>query len=361
MHLQRTPSPRRRPLPACANASARTLVWASAVVCLGLCGSVAIVSTQANPSGARQTAWPPRLSAPAPGEVQVLPVQGNVHVIVGAGGNITVQAGEEGVLLVDAGLASMSAKVLAAIKTISPRPLRYIINTTEFDDHVGGNAAIADTGEIIPFREANYTAGPQGALDITKASVIAYYTMFHRLAAPTGKTPKIPEEGWPDNTFSISQKRLSFNDEPVVIVHRPSNTDGNTIVLFRKSDVVSAGDLLDLTGYPVIDAAGGGSISAFVESLNRLIDITVPASHAGGGTLVVPGHGRIADHAEVVYYRDMMTIVRDRIQDMMNKGMTLEQVKGARPTRDYDTRYGKRSGAWTTDMFVEAAYLSLKK
>jgi glyoxylase-like metal-dependent hydrolase (beta-lactamase superfamily II) len=251
--------------------------------------------------------------------------------------------------------------VLAAMKTISTRPLRYIVNTTEFEDHVGGNAPIADTGEIIPFREPNYTAGPQGALDITKASVISYYTLFHRLAGPTGKTPKIPELGWPDNTYSIAQKRLYFNDEPVVISHLPSNTDGNSIVLFRKSDVVSVGDLIDLTGYPMIDIAAGGSVNAMIESLNALIDVTVPARNAAGGTMVVPGHGRIADHAEVVYYRDMITIIRDRVQDMIKKGMTLDQVRAARPTRDWDRRYGRETGAWTTAMFVQAVYESVKR
>lgn len=331
-------------------------VWLSLLTGLALVASVDLVHTQGTQPSRM---WAPAISGPAPGEVQVLPVQGNVHVIVGAGANITVQAGEDGMLLVDTGLASMSDKVLAAMKTISRRPLRYIVNTTEFEDHVGGNAPIADTGEIIPFREPNYTAGPQGALDTTKASVISYYTLFHRLAGPTGKTPRIPELGWPDNTFSIPQKRLYFNGEAVVIAHRPSNTDGNSIVLFRQSDVVSVGDLLDLTSYPIIDAAAGGAIDVFVESLNALIDVTVPAKNAAGGTMVVPGHGRIADHAEVVYYRDMMTIIRDRIQDMIKKGMTLEQVKAARPTRDWDRRYGKDTGAWTTTMFVEAAYRSL--
>lgn len=334
-------------------------VWVAA--CLALVSASDVVSTQAPAGGAARPAWPPRLAGPAAGEVQVLPVQGSVYMIVGAGANITMQAGREGVMLVDTGLASMSDKVLAAMKTVSTRPLRYIVNTTEFEDHVGGNAAIADTGEIIPFREPNYTAGPQGALDTTKASVISYYTMFHRLAGPTGRTPKIPELGWPDNTYSIEQKRLHFNDEAVVILHRPSNTDGNSVVFFRKSDVVSVGDLLDLTGYPVIDLAAGGSLQAVVESLNALIDIAVPAANAAGGTLIVPGHGRIADHAEVVYYRDMMAIVRDRVQDMIKKGMTLAQVKAARPTRDWDRRYGRTTGPWTTEMFVEAVYQSLRK
>jgi cyclase len=335
--------------------------WMLVAVCFALIGFVESTSTQANQAASRPTVWPPRLAAPAPGDVEVLPVQGKVHVIIGAGSNITVQSGDDGVLMVDTGLSAMTPKVLAALKTITTRPLRYIVNTTEFDEYVGGNSAIADTGEIIPFRAPDYTAGPQGALDITRASVISYYTLLHRVAGPAGKAPRIPEDGWPDNTYSIPQKRLYFNDEPVIITHITSNTDSNSVVLFRKSDVVSAGGLLDLTTYPVIDVSAGGSIQAIVDGLNRLIDITVPASHAGGGTLVVPGHGRIADHAEVVYYRDMTTIIRDRVEDMVKKGMTLAQVKAARPSRDYDARYGKQTGPWTTDMFVEAVYQSLKK
>ncbi len=336
-------------------------LWMLVAVCFAVIGFAESTSTQANQAASRPTVWPPRLATPAAGEVEVLPVQGKVHVIIGAGGNITVHSGDDGVLIVDTGLASMTPKVLAALKTVSTRPLRYIVNTTEFDEYIGGNSVIADTGEIIPFRAPDYTAGPQGALDITRASVISYYTLLHRVAGPAGKAPRIPEDGWPDNTYSIPQKRLYFNDEPVIITHIPSNTDSNSVVLFRKSDVVSAGGLLDLTTYPVIDVTGGGSIQAIVDGLNRLIDITVPASHAGGGTLVVPGHGRIADHAEVVYYRDMTTIIRDRVADMVKKGMTLAQVKAARPSRDYDARYGKQTGPWTTDMFVEAVYQSLKR
>ncbi len=347
-HLQRTSSVAPR----------LSLVWVSAVACLGLLGFSERVSTQ---TGRDRAAWAPALRAPAAGEIQVLPVAGNVHMLVGAGGNITVQAGENGVLLVDTGLASMSDEVIAAVRTISTGPIRYIVNTTAAADHTGGNAAIADIGETIPFRAADYTAGPQGALDINRASVIAYYTVLHRMSAPTGQVPPSPEEGWPDNTYSIEQKRLYFNDEPVVIMHQTANTDGNSIVLFRKSDVVSTGDMLDLTGYPLIDLDAGGSMQAMVVAMNRLIDVVVPRANAAGGTMVIPGHGRIADHAEVVYYRDMLTIVRDRIQDLIDKGMTLDQVKAARPTRDWDARYGRETGAWTTDMFVEAAYRSLSQ
>ena len=336
-------------------------VWIAAVACLGFLGA-GHVYTQADQNRAAQAVWPPKLTAPAAGQVEILPVRGNVYMLAGAGGNITVQAGEQGVLIVDTGIASMSDKVIAAIATLSHgKPLRYIINTTEREDHTGGNEKIAATGEIVPFREPNYAAGPQGALDTHRASVISSLPVFHRMAAATGQTPPRPEGAWPDNTYSTPQKRLFFNDEPVVIVRLTANTDGNSIVLFRKSDVVSTGDLFDLTGYPLIDLKAGGSIQAIVDSLNRLIDITVPEANAAGGTLVVPGHGRISDHADVVYYRDMVSIIRDRIQDMIRQKMTLAQVKAGRPTREYDARYGKQTGAWTTDMFVEAAYQSLSK
>jgi glyoxylase-like metal-dependent hydrolase (beta-lactamase superfamily II) len=322
-------------------------------------GSAEQVYTQATQPNAR-VAWRPAVSTSPQGEVEILPVQGKVYMLAGAGANITLHAGDQGMLLVDTGSGALNAKVIAAMKSISQRPLRYIINTTHQSDHTGGNAAIAATGEIIPFRDPNYTAGPQGALDIKKASVISYLTVFHRMALAKGPGA-LPESAWPDNTFSTDQKRFSFNDEPVVILHQTSTTDGNSLVHFRKSDVVSAGDLLDLTGYPRIEVEAGGSIQAMVEGLNRLIGIAVPLDNASGGTLVVPGHGRIADHAEVAYYRDMNTIVRDRVADMIKQKMTLAQVKAARPTRDWDGRYGKTTGAWTTDMYVEAVYRSLGK
>ncbi len=342
-------------------AATSRLILASVTVMttLGVFGFAERVSTQAGQGGVRQAAWPPALRGPAPGEVEVLPVQGQVFLITGAGANITVQAGEEGILLVDTGLASMSDKVWAAVQTISKGKLRYVINTTEHADHTGGNATIAAKGETVPLRERTYTAGPMGTLEYNRASVISYLTVLHRMSAPTGQAAPTPQAAWPDNTYSTPQKRFYFNHEPVVITHQPANTDGNSVVLFRKSDVVSAGDLLDLTGYPLIDLKAGGSLQSIVQALNRLIDTTVPAAHASGGTLVIPGHGRIADHAEVAYYRNMTTIIRDRIQDMIRKRMTLEQIKAARPTRDYDARYGRATGAWTTDMFVEAAYRSL--
>ena len=331
--------------------------WIVCVLGIGALASTAVF-TQGRQGGARGAApaWPPKLEAPAPGAVEVLPVQGQIFMIVGAGANITVQAGEAGVLVVDTGTAAMADKVLAAIRTISKKPLRYVVNTVEWPEYTGGNEKIASAGEIIPFREANYTAGPQGALDIKKASVISYLTVFHRMSALGGA-----ENAWPDNTYSTPEKRLSFNGEPVVMLHQVGNTDGNSLVHFRKSDVISVGPMLHLDSYPRIDVKAGGSIQAIVEGLNRLILLAVPEANAAGGTLIVPGHGRIADHAEVALYRDMITIIRDRIQDGIKRNLTLAQIKAARPTLDYDARYGKTTGPWTTEMFVEAAYTSLVK
>ena len=306
-------------------------------------------------------AWKPAIASANDGQVHILPLRRNVSMLVGAGGNITVYAGDDGVMLVDTGRASMSEKVLAAVRTISTAPIRYIINTTEREEYSGGNDAIAPTGDTIPFRPAQTGIQMQGYVGTNRASVIAFLAVFQRMSAPTGKVAPRAEAAWPDNTYSTPQKKLYFNGEPVVIMHQPSSTDGNSIVQFRTADVISAGDLVDLTAYPFIDVKAGGSIDALVQGLNHLIQLTVPDRQSEGGTLVIPGHGRVADQPDVAYYREMVAIVRDRIQDGITRGLTLEQVKAARPTRDWDPRYGKNTGPWTTAMFVEAAYQSLKK
>jgi cyclase len=305
-------------------------------------------------------AWKPAIPTVASGEVRVLPVRGNVYMLLGAGGNITVHAGSDGVLLVDSGTAAMSDAVLAAVRSISTGPLRYIVNTSEREPHSGGNDAIAATGSTIRFRIATDPRVSDG-LARDRASVISFLNVFLRMSAPTGQVASRPEEAWPDNTYSTPQKKLYFNDEPVLIVHNPSVTDGNSIVHFRTADVVSAGDLVDMMGYPRIDLKAGGSVDTVIQGLNRLIDITVPNRKSEAGTLVIPGHGRLADQPDVVYYQQMVAIVRDRIKDMIDRGLTLEQIKAARPTLDYDARYGTNSGTWTTEMFVEAVYASLKK
>jgi len=288
------------------------------------------------------------------GDVHVLPVQGNVYMLVGGGGaNITMQAGDEGVLLVDASAEALSDKVLKAIRTVSTKPIRYIIDTDVDADHVGGNAAIAKQGASI--------AGGNMGQPYSGAAIIAHEKVLTRMSAPTGEPSPFPQPAWPTDTYFTKKKELFFNGEAIEILHQPSaHTDGDSLVFFRRSDVVSAGDLFVTTTYPVIDVERGGSIQGILAALNTLLDITIPKDKQEGGTYVVPGHGRLCDEADVLEYRDMLTIVRDRVQDLVKKGSTLDQVKAARPTLDYDGRYGATSGPWTTDTFIEAVYKSLQ-
>jgi cyclase len=320
-----------------------------------LAGAPSVQTQSARPAWA----WKPAVPAASDGQIHVLPVRGHVSMLLGAGGNITVAAGDDGVLMVDTGTAAMSDKVLAAVRAIAPRGvIRYIVNTDEREDFTGGNDKLALAGNTIRFRVAT-DPRVSDALTKDRASVISFVSVLDRMSAPTGKVAPRSEDAWPDDTYSTAQKKLYFNDEPVLIMHVPSTTDGNSIVHFRLDDVVSVGDLIDMTGYPFIDVRAGGSINQIVEGLNRLLDLTVPDTKTEGGTLVIPGRGRLLDQSDVAYYREMIAIIRDRIQDGIKRGLTLAQIKAAKPTLDYDPRFGHTTGAWTTDMFIEAAYRSL--
>jgi cyclase len=292
-------------------------------------------------------------------DIHVLPVQGNVSMLVGAGGNITLQVGDEGVLLVDTQFAQLSDKILAAIRKLSTKPLRYIINTHVHPDHTGGNENLARAGSTIA---GGNVVGTIGASASQGATVIAHENVLNRMSAPTGQQAPMPIGAWPTDTFFTLEKEVFFNGEAIQVLHQPAaHTDGDSIVFFRRSDVVSTGDIFDTTGYPIIDAQRGGSIQGIVDALNRVLDLTIPKEKQEGGTMVIPGHGRLCDEADVVEYRDMVTIIRDRVQDMVDKRLTLAQVKAARPTLDYDGRYGATTGSWTTDMFVEAVYRDLSQ
>jgi cyclase len=322
------------------------MLWS--VVLLGTVGAACFAASRSVQNRAGQNATPNGASQERntnDGEVHVLHVHGKVSMLVGAGGNITVQAGDEGILLVDTGMAGMSEKVIAAIRPLSNKPLTYIINTDERDDHIGGNESVGKIG-----RPLSRNMG---------VDIISFVTVLDRMSAPTGQTAATPEGAWPNDTYSGPQKNLHFNDETVQVFHQPGTTDGNSIVLFRGSDVISTGDIFDPTEYPIIDLKGGGSLQGVLEGLNRLKRMVVPANHMEGGTMVIPGHGRLCEAADVAIYQQMVTIVRDRIQYMIKSGMTLEQVIAANPTQDYDPIYGRTEGKWTTNMFIESVYKSL--
>ena len=321
--------------------SPRSVLWAaSALFFAGVVGSAQLVYPQ-------EARTPGNQNASGAG-VELLHIRGNVSMLAGAGGNITVQVGNDGVLLVDSGTAAMSEKVLESIRTVSRGQVTYIVNTNDRGDHVGGNANFARMGRPLAIARAAQA----------RVFIVGFSSMLERMS-DRNAAPPVPEQAWPNDTYSGPQKNLSFNGDAIQIFHQPATTDSDSIVLFRRADVIATGDIFDPTEYPIIDAKRGGSFAGVLEGLNRLRQMAIPADHMEGGTMIVPGHGRLSDVADLDIYHQMVTIVRDRLQDMIKRGMTLEQVKAARPTRDYDPVYGHDTGTWTTDMFIEAAYRSL--
>jgi len=300
------------------------------------------------------------VTAPIPelpkGEIHTQRVRGNVYMLYGAGGNITVQAGPDGVFVVDTGLPNMGDKVLAAIQKISNRPIHFIVDTHMHADHTGNNAKLRAAGVTI-------AGGDVARMDTDireGAAIIAHQEVLNRMSKADGAQPAAPFAQWPTDTYFGRRKDMFFNDEAVQLIHvKNAHTDGDTMVFFRRSDVLAVSDIFNVDSYPVIDRAHGGSIQGIVDGLNQILDLAVPGAKEEGGTMIVPGSGRLCDAADVAYYQNMITIIRDRVEDMIKRGMSLDQVKLAKPTADYDPRYGSTTGRWTTDMFVEAVYKSL--
>ena len=302
-------------------------------------------------------------SITAPGGLEVLQLRPNFFMIAGAGGNIGVQIGDDGIVVVDAGSAASAANVLAAIQRLSPRPIRYIIDTSADPDHVGGNETLSKAGQTL-FTIPGSIGLPGNFLGGV-ASILSAEKVLSRMSAPTGETSPFPAGAWPTETFDHARKYMFLNGEGIEILHQPAaHTDGDAVVFFRRSDVVVAGDVLDTTRFPVIDVARGGTIEGELAALNRIVDLAIPSVpivSREAGTIVIPGHGRLCDQLDVVEYRDMVSIIRDRVRDLMDAGMTLDQIKAASPARGYTRRYGSDSGAWTTNQFIEAIHTSLPR
>jgi glyoxylase-like metal-dependent hydrolase (beta-lactamase superfamily II) len=324
----------------------RRLAIASLFVLAGL----ALLDAQQPPAvtGARATAP----TAAGSGQIHVQHIRGNVSMLVGPNTNVTVQTGPDGVVLVDSMDAASAEPLFAAIRTLSDKPINTIIDTHFHVDHTGGNEALAKLG----------CCGPQAV------RIMAHERVLNRFTASAGSgtesTARLQLNAvitLPINSeYFTPTKDFSLNDEAIILQHVPAaHTDGDTLVFFRSSDVLAVGDIFWPDQYPFIDLQAGGSVNGLIDALNKVLEITVPRRFQEGGTYVVPGHGRLCDEADVVEYRDMVTIVRDRVQDLIKKGQSWQQIKAARPSRDYDLEYGTASGDSTPEKFVEAVYRSL--
>ena len=288
-------------------------------------------------------------------QIDTVKVRDNIYMLVGAGGNTTLDVGSDGIMVVDTQFAPLSTKILNAIRAISDAPIRYIVNTHVHGDHIGGNEAISKAGR---FRAGGNVVGDLGAAATATAAIIAHENVLKRLSAdPPAGQPQVTFAAWPTETYITRRREFLFNGEAVQIIHEPdAHTDGDSLVFFRKSDVLATGDLFTTVMYPFIDVANGGTIDGYINALNAIMEITVASNVNEGGTMVIPGHGRVSDEQDVVEYRNMATIVRDRIKEYVKRGMTLDQVKASKPTLDFDSRYGPDTGFGTTARFIETIY-----
>lgn len=317
----------------------------------------ALAALFATTAGAQEIRTPRQMPFPQDPDfdelaVETLHVQGNISMIAGAGANIAVQTGHEGVLIVDTGYPQMSGKVLAAIGELSPNPLWTIINTTLADDHTGANGQMVAAGTMNQ-------AGPGLGGRPNEGDLIAHSSLL-RLMTEIGEDT-IPTDRWPPSTFYGDSKDLHSNGEPVVIMHVPNaTTSGDTIVWFRSSDVIVSGEIFNQTSFPHIDVEHGGHINGVIAGLNTMLDIIVPEHLQEGGTMVIPSHGRVSDEHDVVEYRDMVTIVRDRVQAAIDDGRTLADIRALEQslTYEYEPRFDRDPG-WTAEMFVEAIHRNL--
>jgi glyoxylase-like metal-dependent hydrolase (beta-lactamase superfamily II) len=288
--------------------------------------------------------------------VDALRVRPDIYMLTLDGVNVTLETGPDGAVLVDSGPASGSKALLAAIQKVTRSPIRYLIDSSGDTDLIGGNARLAAAGQSL----VRTAVGPAGGGRIG-AAIIARSDLLDRMIAQPGD---YPESTQPVEIFTRPQYNFYLNGQGIAVVWEPAaHSDVDVVVRFWSSDVVVAGDIFDMTRFPVIDLQHGGSIQGEIDALSRIINTLVimptPVVTNTGGTLVIPVRGPLCDQADLVTYRDMVIDMRDRIGHLIDLGKSLKQIKSMDPTQGYDSRFGSNMGSWTTDQFVEAVYKSL--
>ena len=292
-------------------------------------------------------------------DIQLLHVQGQVYMLSGADVNINVQLGPQGIVFVDSPDEETIPAMMELVRQQSNLPVLYVVNTALDEARISGNAMLSRMGDQAGAgvfgggRAAPVTAIAGSGSGVT---LLAHENVLNRFYL----TDHDIEQLELTSTYYTDSKDISLNQEPVVIYHvANAHTDGDSIVYFRRSDVISTGDIYTPGRYPDIDVERGGSVQGLVEALNFLIELIVPGPMAEAGTYVIPGRGRIGDEIDVVEYRNMVYIVMQRVEALIAEGMSLREIIAARPTLDYDTEYGGRRGGPSNEEFITAIYNSL--
>ena len=269
-------------------------------------------------------------------EIKAEKVAEGVYMLTGAGGNVGLSVGQDGAFVVDAQFAPLTDKILAAIRTINPAPVRFVVNTHVHSDHVGGNENMGRAGAILVAHE-----------NVRKRmSVEQFNATFNR------KTPPAPESALPVLTFTDAVT-LHWNGDDIEVTHvPPAHTDGDAYVRFVRADVVHMGDLFFNGGYPFVDVSSGGRIDGVIAAADQVLAAT------GEKTRIIPGHGPLASRADLQAYRDTLRTLRDRIAKLKAEGRSRDEVIAARPTADHDAELG--TGFMKGDVFTGLVYDSLR-
>jgi glyoxylase-like metal-dependent hydrolase (beta-lactamase superfamily II) len=272
-------------------------------------------------------------------KVEVVPekLAEGVYMLTGAGGNIGVSAGEDGVFLVDDQYAPLTDKIRAAVAAISSRPIRFLVNTHWHGDHTGGNENLGRGGVVIVAHD-----------NVRKRMSVEQF-----IEAFGSKVPPAPKDALPVVTFSDAASFHMNGDEIQAFHVPPAHTDGDSVVRFARANVVHMGDCFFNGRYPFVDLSSGGSFEGVIAVAEKVLAIS------DAGTKIIPGHGPVADRAALAAYRDVLATVRDRVRPLIAAGKSLEEVKAAQPTREWDATWGQ--GFMKPDVWLGIVYKSLKE